>query len=51
MTRDEIGKLVAALPQGLDVDEFLVRLVNWAIDIDREKRSLEQEPVDIRGKH
>jgi hypothetical protein len=36
MTRDEIGKMVAALPQGLDADEFIYKLVNWAVDIERE---------------
>jgi hypothetical protein len=36
MTKDEIGELVAALPQGLDADEFIHRLVNWAVDRERE---------------
>ena len=36
MTKDEIGELVAALPQGLDADEFIYRLVNWAVDRERE---------------
>jgi hypothetical protein len=36
MTKEEIGDLVAALPQGLDSDEFIYRLVNWAVDIERE---------------
>ena len=36
MTRDEIGEMVAALPQGLDADEFIHRLVNWAVDRERE---------------
>jgi hypothetical protein len=34
MTKEEIGDLVAALPQGLDSDEFIYRLVNWAVDIE-----------------
>jgi hypothetical protein len=36
MTKEEIGDLVYALPQGLDSDEFIYRLVNWAVDIERE---------------
>lgn len=36
MTKEEIGELVAALPQGLDADEFIHRLVNWAVDRERE---------------
>jgi hypothetical protein len=38
MTKEEIAQLIAALPQGLDADEFIFRLINWALDIDREKR-------------
>jgi len=36
MTKNEIGDLIEALPQGLDTDEFIYRLVNWAVDIERE---------------
>lgn len=36
MTKDEIGDLIEALPQGLDADEFIYRLVNWAVDKERE---------------
>ena len=36
MTKDEIGDLIEALPQGLDTDEFIYRLVNWAVDMERE---------------
>ena len=36
MTKEEIGELIAALPQGLDADEFIHRLVNWAVDRERE---------------
>ena len=36
MTKEEIGELVAALPQGLEADEFIYRLVNWAVDRERE---------------
>ena len=36
MTKEEIGELIAALPEGLDADEFIYRLVNWAVDRERE---------------
>jgi hypothetical protein len=36
MTKEEIGELVAALPGGLDADEFICKLVNWAVDRERE---------------
>ena len=36
MTKEEIGELIAALPQGLDADEFIYRLVNWAVDLERQ---------------
>ena len=36
MTKKEIGELIAALPQGLDSDEFIYKLVNWAVDRERE---------------
>jgi phosphoserine phosphatase len=36
MTREEIGEMVAALPEGLDADEFIYKLVNWAVDRERE---------------
>ena len=36
MTKDEIGDLIEALPQGLDTDEFIYRLVNWSVDMERE---------------
>ena len=36
MTKEEIGELVAALPQGLEADEFIYKLVNWAVDRERE---------------
>jgi hypothetical protein len=36
MTKDEIADLIEALPQGLDADEFIYRLVNWAVDRERE---------------
>ena len=36
MTRDEIGDMIAALPQGLEPDELIYRLVNWAVDKERE---------------
>ena len=36
MTRDEIGDMIAALPQGLEPDELIFKLVNWAVDRERE---------------
>ena len=36
MTKDEIGDMIAALPQGLEPDELIFRLVNWAVDRERE---------------
>ena len=36
MTKDEIGDMIAALPQGLEPDELIYRLVNWAVDKERE---------------
>ena len=36
MTREEIGEMVAALPEGLDADEFIYKLINWAVDRERE---------------
>ena len=35
MTKDEIGDMIAALPQGLEPDELIYRLVNWAVDRER----------------
>ena len=37
MTKEEIAELIEALPQGLDADDFIFRLVNWAVDKEREK--------------
>lgn len=36
MTKEEIAELIEALPQGLDADDFIFRLVNWAVDKERE---------------
>ena len=36
MTKDEIGDMIAALPEGLEPDELIYRLVNWAVDKERE---------------
>jgi len=49
VTRDEIAELVAALPQGMDADEFIYKLVNWAVDIEREACAKVCE--DIANKH
>ena len=37
MTREEIGELIAALPAGLDADDFVYQLVNWAVDLETER--------------
>jgi len=36
LTKEQIGEMVAALPQGLDADEFIYKLVNWAMDRERQ---------------
>ena len=36
MTKDEIAEMIGAIPQGLDADEFIYKLVNWAVDRERE---------------
>ena len=36
MTKDEIGDMIAALPQNLEPDDLIYRLVNWAVDKERE---------------
>ena len=36
MSKDEIGDMIAALPEGLEPDELIYRLVNWAVDKERE---------------
>jgi hypothetical protein len=43
---EEIAELVAALPQGMDADEFIVKLVSWAVDIEREACAKLIEPLD-----
>jgi hypothetical protein len=49
MTREEIAELVSALPQGLDADEFIYRLVNWAVDIEREACAKVCENMERNG--
>ena len=39
MTKNEIGDLIEALPQELDTDEFIYRLVNWAVNPDHVQKS------------
>ena len=46
MRSEEIAELVAALPQGMDADEFIVKLVSWAVDIEREACAKLIEPLD-----
>ena len=53
MTKEEIGELVAALPQGLDADEFIFKLVNWAVDREREacEEAIEEVARKYRRQH
>lgn len=37
MTKDEVAKIVEGMPDGMDVDDYLVELVNRAIYLEREK--------------
>ena len=46
MTKDEIGDMIAALPEGLEPDELIYRLVNWAVDKEREACAKMVEPLD-----
>jgi hypothetical protein len=52
MTKDEIGDLIEALPQGLEPDELIYRLVNWAVDREREAcaKFADQYMRDSEGK-
>lgn len=36
MTKDEVAQIVQEMPDGMDVDDYLVELVNRAIAIERE---------------
>jgi hypothetical protein len=49
MTKEEIAELIEALPQGLDADDFIYKLVNWAVDIEREKCALICENMERNG--
>lgn len=40
MTRDEIATLIEQMPQGLDANEFLIELVNRALNAERKWVSL-----------
>ena len=46
MTKDEIGDMIAALPEGLEPDELIYSLVNWAVDKEREACAKMVEPLD-----
>ena len=49
MTKEQIAELIGALPQGLDADEFIYKLVNWALDIEREECAKLVEEMGIDG--
>ena len=49
MTKDEIGDMIAALPEGLEPDELIYRLVNWAVDREREACAKVCEAMDHDG--
>ena len=36
MDRASIAALIETIPQGLDADDFIYKLVNWAVDRERE---------------
>ena len=38
MTKDEVARIVEGMPQGMDIDDYLVELVNRAIFLDRQSR-------------
>ena len=40
MTRDEIATLIEQMPQGMDANEFLIELVNRALNAERKWVSL-----------
>ena len=40
MTREEIATLIEQMPQGLDANEFLIELVNRALNAERKWVSL-----------
>jgi len=42
MTKDQIAELIETIPREHDVDQFIVDLVNRAIELDRKK---DQSPV------
>jgi hypothetical protein len=36
MTREEVAKIVHSMPQGMDAHDYLVELVNRAVEIERD---------------
>lgn len=49
MTKEEIAEIISALPQGLDADDFIYKLVNWAVDMERDACALICE--EVANKH
>jgi hypothetical protein len=35
MTKDEVKKIIDSMPQGMDVDDFMVEVVNRALYLER----------------
>ena len=36
MTKDDVAEIVKSMPQGMDVNDYLVELVNRAVEIERD---------------
>ena len=49
MTKDEVAELIEAMPQGLDPDDFILKLINWAVDIEREACAKVCDEMDHDG--
>jgi uncharacterized protein YeeX (DUF496 family) len=37
MTKDEVKKIIDSMPQGMDVDDYLVEVVNRALFLERQQ--------------
>jgi len=46
MTKDEVKKIIDSMPQGMDVDDYLVEVVNRALFLER-RAILNQIQSDI----
>lgn len=40
MTKEELAKIVETMPQGMDIDDYLLELVNRAICVDRQNQKM-----------